>query len=126
MIGKLLDKLKAFWEVEIRGEKAKGNYKVVPMRPGMSDFNQIKDHWDKQDGKSIIPNDEPLPTELEPCLAKIEKQGNLELQSWYEVVYYNPLDSCWKAYHGSNTFTDGERVVSWQRIGESNGKIVIY
>lgn len=51
-----------------------------------------------------------LPNENE-VLAKIEKQGDLGLESWFEVVSY--YDGKWRSYAGSDTFLKGERVVDW-------------
>ena len=50
--------------------------------------------------------------ELEPVLAQIECQGDLEKSKWYEVVYF--ADGEWHSYAGSKTFSDGEKVVNWK------------
>lgn len=57
-----------------------------------------------------------LPTELEPVLAKIFTSGELGKSEWYEVVYHNGTE--WCCYAGSNTFTDGEKVLSWKYCKE--------
>ena len=48
---------------------------------------------------------------LEPVLAKLEHQGSLGKSNWFEVVYHDGEN--WCAYAGSNTFTDGEKVLEW-------------
>lgn len=58
--------------------------------------------------KSCISN---FPSELEPVLAKIEHINSLGKSTWYEVVYF---DKQWRCYAGSDTFTNGEKVVKWK------------
>jgi hypothetical protein len=53
------------------------------------------------------------PTELRPVLALIRAQGDLGLQEWREVVYYDDEAEEWRSYAGSDTFEDGEQVVRW-------------
>ncbi len=52
------------------------------------------------------------PDVLEPVLAKIYTHGELGKSEWYEVVYYNGTE--WCCYEGSDTFEDGEKVLSWK------------
>lgn len=53
-----------------------------------------------------------LPQDLEPVLAKIHTYGELGKSEWYEVVYHNGTE--WCCYAGSDTFKDGEKVLSWK------------
>jgi hypothetical protein len=56
-----------------------------------------------------------LPIDFEPVLALIESIDSLGKRSHYEVVYYdNEIAKEWKSYSGSDTFKDGERVLSWE------------
>jgi len=52
-----------------------------------------------------------IPIDLEPVLAQIEHINDLGKSTWYEVVYYYER---WRAYAGSKTFEDGEKVVKWK------------
>lgn len=56
-----------------------------------------------------------LPTELEPCLARVEKLDSLGFSTFYEVVYYDTETFRWCHYAGSDTFNNGEVVKSWVR-----------
>jgi hypothetical protein len=57
---------------------------------------------------------EEVPTSLASVLAIIEGQGDLGKQTWPEVVYFDcEIDHEWKSYSGSNTFSNGERVIKW-------------
>lgn len=47
----------------------------------------------------ILPNENPV-------LAKIERQTDLGLQKWYEVVFYS--EGSWRSFDSSYTFMDGE------------------
>lgn len=53
-----------------------------------------------------------LPTNLEPVLAQISSVGELGESKWYEVVYHNGTE--WCCFAGSDTFQDGEHVISWK------------
>jgi len=57
-----------------------------------------------------------LPREAEPVLAQISHTNNLGKSNWKEIVYHDGEN--WKAYEGSKTFNDGERVVQWRYVNE--------
>lgn len=61
-----------------------------------------------------VQNDNKLaiPEELVPVLAKIKHLNDTGYSVWYEVVYF--ADGVWNAFHGSKTFSDGEKVVDWE------------
>ena len=56
-------------------------------------------------------SEEQTPTELKSVLAKISHLNDLGISEWYEVVYYS---DGWQPYSGSDTFEDGEDVLSWE------------
>jgi hypothetical protein len=57
------------------------------------------------------------PEDFESVLAKIEKQSDLGLSTWYEVVYFDEVrEGVWKSFSDSSTFDDGEKVVAWEYI----------
>ena len=51
-----------------------------------------------------------LPTESAPVLAKI----NLGISTWYEIVHYDEELKEWCSFCMSDTFENGETVVSWE------------
>jgi hypothetical protein len=57
-----------------------------------------------------------LPDEGKPVLAKIEKIDCNDKSSWYEVVYV--LNNEWQSYMDSKTFQDGENVKRWKYVEE--------
>lgn len=59
---------------------------------------------------------ESFPTPLEPVLAKIHTIGELGNSTWYEVVFYD--DTEWCSYDGSDTFQNGEHVLSCKYCSE--------
>lgn len=58
------------------------------------------------------------PKELAPVLAEIHDQNCLCLSKYYEVVFYNEVESCWESYAGSKTFEDGEQVKQWKYVSD--------
>lgn len=69
--------------------------------------------------RMIVSNmEDTYPKGLRPVLAKIEHINDLGKSSWYEVVYYEDLDTRWCSYSGSKTFDDGEQVISWKHADE--------
>lgn len=56
-------------------------------------------------------NKEQTPIELKSVLAKISHVNDLGKSEWYEVIYYS---EGWQSYSGSDTFEDGEKVLSWE------------
>lgn len=68
---------------------------------------------EKQVVRTGVHTGDDKPIELRPVLALIRAQGDLGLQEWREVVYYNDVMGRWHSYAGSDTFEDGERVVRW-------------
>ncbi|AFC21603.1 hypothetical protein GAP32_153 [Cronobacter phage vB_CsaM_GAP32] len=65
-----------------------------------------------EEAKGMEVFDLTTPKELEPVLAKIHTYSELGKSGWYEVVYHNGTE--WCCYAGSNTFNDGEKVLSWK------------
>ena len=53
-----------------------------------------------------------IPEEGSAVVATISHQHSLGLSKWVEVVYHDGDN--WKPYQGSRTFSDGERVLSWE------------
>lgn len=61
------------------------------------------------------------PQDFEPVLAKIQRQGDLGLSTWHEVVYFDEVrEGIWKSFSGSDTFEDGEQVLAWEYISTIN------
>jgi hypothetical protein len=59
------------------------------------------------------------PQDLRPVLTKIEGNNCLGKTEWFEVVYFDEEQTGqWKSYSGSNTFDDGEKVLSWKYADE--------
>ncbi|CAH9011489.1 conserved hypothetical protein [Vibrio phage 199E37-1] len=59
------------------------------------------------------------PKDYKPVLAKIEKQGSLGLSTWHEVVFFcEDRYNAWQPYSGSDTFSDGEKVLAWSYVDE--------
>lgn len=56
--------------------------------------------------------------EGQPILAKIKYVNDLGTAIYFEVVYFIP-DVGWRAYSGSKTFQDGEQVIAWAYISET-------
>lgn len=54
-----------------------------------------------------------FPSDMLPVLAKIQSQNSLGLSVFHEVVYFDDSIGRWKSFAGSNTFNDGESVISW-------------
>ena len=57
-----------------------------------------------------------FPIPLEPVLAKITDVNELGKSEWYEVVYHDGNE--WGCYAGSDTFKNGEQVLSWKYCKE--------
>lgn len=74
---------------------------------GNKECSKLETQQELLDVHSII----ETPVKLEPVIAEIEEINDLGKSKWYEVVYF---DDMWRSYFGSNTFTDGERVVKWK------------
>lgn len=58
------------------------------------------------------------PEPFEPVLARIKYLEDTGVSNWAEVVYMDD-DGRWRAYYGSDTFTDGHQVVEWVYVHEA-------
>ena len=59
---------------------------------------------------------ENIPEKDFSVVAWVEQLNDLGTSRWYEVVYHNGNE--WCAYHGSDTFKNGESVIKWKYVGE--------
>jgi hypothetical protein len=73
---------------------------------------EIYDLTNRSDIIRLLSETVLIPEALEPILAKIATIGDLGTSEWYEVVYHD--GNQWCCYSGSDTFKDGEKVISWK------------